>query len=73
MCACGLAATMRPMEIRVVLVTVEPPAGQVRVMPNRGQADAADDDKEIEFTGWLGLLRVLSEVTARPSGFSRGP
>jgi len=42
-------------------------------MPNRGQADAADDDKEIEFTGWLGLLRVLSEVTARPSGFSRGP
>src|SRR6516162_7351255 len=70
MSACGLAATMRPMEIRVVLVTVEPPAGQVRVMPNRGQADAADDDEEIEFTGWLGLLRVLSEGAARPSGFS---
>jgi hypothetical protein len=61
------------MEILIVLATVEPLAGTVRIMRDRGHAGADDEDEEIGFTGWLGLLRVLSEVTARPSGSSPGP
>jgi len=64
---------MRRVEILIVLVTVEPPAGHIRVRPHRGQAGGGGEDEEIGFTGWLGLLRVLSEITARPSGSSPGP
>jgi hypothetical protein len=64
---------MKRMEILIVLVTVEPPAGHVRIMPSSGQAGGGDEAEEIGFTGWLGLLRVLSEVTAELGGSSPGP
>jgi hypothetical protein len=42
-------------EILISLDATDPPAGRVRV-PGRAEPE------EIRFTGWLGLLRVLSEV-----------
>jgi hypothetical protein len=53
-------------EIRIVLDRAEPPAGRLRVIPAPGQAPAPRTDQEIGFTGWLGLLRALYEVTAEP-------
>ena len=32
-------------------------------MPGAGHAHRPGDDDEIRFTGWLGLLRALYEVT----------
>ena len=51
------------MEIRIVLDRAEPPAGRLRVVGAPGQ--------EIGFTGWLGLLRALYEVTAEPGEAAR--
>ena len=48
------------MEVRISLDTLDPPAGRVRVMPG-------SDDAEMYFTGWLGLLRVLYQVTGSPA------
>ncbi len=53
------AATKRhpaPVEIEISLGEREPPAGLVRV---------ADGDP-VPFAGWLGLLRVLSELMTSP-------
>jgi len=47
-------------EVRISLDTLDPPAGRVRVMPG-------SDDAEMYFTGWLGLLRVLYQVTGSPA------
>ena len=47
----------------MVLDRVEPPAGRLRVVPGAGHAHRPGDDDEIRFTGWLGLLRALYEVT----------
>lgn len=49
------------MEIRIILDRVEPPAGRLRVVPGHGRA--GQKDTEVCFTGWLGLLRALYEVT----------
>jgi hypothetical protein len=57
------ACTMGPVEIRIVLDRAEPPAGRLRVVPGPGHAHRPEPDREIEFTGWLGLLRALGEVT----------
>ena len=56
------AFMMGPVEILVVLDRVEPPGGRLRVVSPR-HADRPAKDKEIRFTGWLGLLRALYEVT----------
>ena len=53
-------------EIRIVLDIVEPPAGRLWVVRGPGQADHPGRKQEISFTGWLGLLRVLYEMTAAP-------
>ena len=53
---------MGPMEIRIVLDQAEPPAGRVRVVPGDGQVPPVTAG-EIRFTGWLGLLKALYEVT----------
>ena len=42
-------------EILISLDATDPPAGRIRV-PGR------EEPEEIRFTGWLGLLRVLSDV-----------
>jgi hypothetical protein len=58
-------------EIRIVLDRAEPPAGRLRVVRAAGQAPAPRADQEIGFTGWLGLLRALYEVTAEPGESAR--
>jgi len=64
---------MGRVEIRMVLDQVEPPAGLLRVVPVAGHAHRARSDEEIRFTGWLGLLRALYEVTgAAGSGAAPG-
>src|SRR5262249_31455218 len=58
-------------EIRIVLDRTEPPAGRLRVLRAPGQAPAHRPDQDIGFTGWLGLLRALYEVTAEPGEGAR--
>ena len=52
-------------EIRIVLEAVEPPVGTLRVV--RGTGRLHDPAREvIGFSGWLGLLRALYELTTQP-------
>jgi hypothetical protein len=46
-------------EVRIALDALDPPAGTIRV---------SGDDTELRFAGWLGLLRVLYQVTGAPAG-----
>ncbi|HET9967875.1 MAG TPA: hypothetical protein VFQ68_06525 [Streptosporangiaceae bacterium] len=48
------------MEILIALDATDPPAGRVRV-PDR------EAHEEVRFAGWLGLLRVLSELMGSPA------
>jgi len=50
-------------EIRIVLGQAEPPAGRLRVVPGDGLDRGPVMAGEIRFTGWLGLLKALYEVT----------
>ena len=59
-------------EIRIVLDRADPPAGRLRVVRAPGQHPGPRAGQEIGFTGWLGLLRALYEVTAEP-GQGAGP
>ena len=59
-------------EIRIVLDRTEPPAGRLRVLRAAGQDPGPGAGQDIGFTGWLGLLRALYEVTAEP-GQGAGP
>ena len=68
------AGTMGGVEIRIVLDRAEPPAGRLRVVRAPGQDPMPRGGQEIGFTGWLGLLRALYEVTAEPGESARpGP
>ncbi len=49
------------MEVRIALDALDPPAGRVRVIPG-------SEDAGLRFTGWLGLLRVLYQVTGTAAG-----
>jgi len=61
-------------EIRILLDRAEPPAGRLRVVRAPGQAPGPCADQEIGFSGWLGLLRALYEVTAESGQGARpGP
>ena len=55
-------------EIRIVLDRVEPPSGRLRVVsdPGHDHCPEEEEEEEIRFTGWLGLLRALYEVTGVP-------
>ena len=57
---------MGQMEIRIILDRAEPPAGRLRAVPDPGHCHAGQDE-EIRFTGWLGLLKALYEVTGGPT------
>jgi hypothetical protein len=59
-------------EIRIVLDRAEPPAGRLRVVRAPGEDPGPGAGRDIGFTGWLGLLRALYEVTAEP-GQGAGP
>jgi len=52
-------------EIRIVLDRAEPPAGRLQVFVDP-EAHEPHVGQEISFSGWLGLLRALYEVTAEP-------
>jgi hypothetical protein len=62
---------MGEVEIRIVLDIVEPPAGRLWLVRDPGRADHRGSEQEISFTGWLGLLRALYEVTAEPGAGTR--
>ena len=49
-----------------MLDRAEPPAGRLQVFVDPEQAHEPRVGQEISFTGWLGLLRALYEVTAEP-------
>jgi hypothetical protein len=63
------AGTLGRVEIRIVLDRAEPPAGRLRVVDS-GQAHEPRGGQEVGFSGWLGLLRALYEVTAEPGDAS---
>jgi hypothetical protein len=65
------AETVGCVEIRIVLDRAEPPAGRLRVVRDPGRAHHPGSEQEISFTGWLGLLRALYEVTAEPGAGTR--
>ena len=54
---------MGPVEILISLDTIDPPVGRLRVTSGPGSVLGRGEDKEFRFTGWLGLLRALYEVT----------
>jgi hypothetical protein len=58
--------TIASVEIRIVLDRAEPPVGRLQVVRTPGQDPGPRAGQEISFTGWLGLLRALYEVTAEP-------
>jgi hypothetical protein len=49
------------MEIRVILDSVDPPTGRLGV--TSGAGPGRDDQRDVSFAGWLGLLRALYLVT----------
>lgn len=57
-------------EIVISLDAIEPPVGRLRLASGPGSAAGRGDDKEFRFTGWLGLLRALYEVTGASAGGS---
>jgi hypothetical protein len=68
MCKRARSETVDRVEIRVVLDTIDPPAGHLQVTANSGPARAGsgracDEMSEVSFTGWLDLLRALYLVT----------
>ena len=53
-------------EILIAFDATEPPAGRVR-LPGH------DEHEDVRFTGWLGLLRVLSELMGSPAPDGKEP
>lgn len=51
-----------PVEIRIQMDRVDPPAGRLSIVAADGR-DPGRQAEEICFTGWLGLLRALYEAT----------
>jgi len=64
---------MGRMEIRIVLDQVEPPSGRLGAVAESGQDDRQVAAGEIQFTGWLGLLRALYEATGANGPGPPGP
>lgn len=57
----------RQVEILISLDTIDPPVGQLRVASAPETAPECGEGKEFRFTGWLGLLRALYDVTGSPA------
>jgi hypothetical protein len=58
----------RRVEILISLDSIDPPVGQLRVTSPPGTVPERGEGKEFRFTGWLGLLRALYDVTGSPAG-----
>jgi hypothetical protein len=52
-------------QIHISLTQVEPPAGTLWLQPGPGMCDEQLGE-EVTFTGWLGLIRVLSHLIGAP-------
>jgi hypothetical protein len=68
MCTAPRSENVDGVEIRIVLDTMDPPAGHLQVTAGGGPAGvdprrACDEMPAVFFTGWLDLLRALSLVT----------
>jgi hypothetical protein len=68
MCNRDGSETVNRVEIRIILDTLDPPAGHLQVTAIAWQARddsgrAVDEMPAVCFTGWLDLLRALSLVT----------
>jgi hypothetical protein len=59
------------MDVLIRLRRGDPPAGSVVTLSRRRDPQRVEP-AEIEFVGWLGLLRVLAEVTAEMAQASDG-
>ncbi|MDN5853652.1 MAG: hypothetical protein L0K86_12575, partial [Actinomycetia bacterium] len=56
----------RWVEIRIWLDHLDPPAGRLRrVGPPERRGGAVVEPAEVDFAGWLGLLRALDELIGR--------
>jgi len=55
-------------EIVISLDAIEPPVGRLRVASGPGSSQGRGEDEEFLFTGWLGLLRALYQVTGASAG-----
>ncbi len=64
-------ATMKQVEIRIILERLEPPCGHVSVVADPGLPHHPRDRVDLPFTGWLGLLKALYEVTGGAGGQPR--
>jgi hypothetical protein len=62
----------RRVEILISLETIDPPVGQLWVASPHGSVPERGEGKKFRFTGWLGLLRALYDVTGPPAGESAG-
>ena len=63
------------MQIHISLTQVEPPGGTVWLQLDPGPCDGQPSE-EVSFTGWLGLIRVLSHLIGPPPdprGAAGGP
>ena len=52
-------------QIHIRLTQVEPPAGTAWLQPAPGPCDEQPGE-DVPFTGWLGLIRVLSHLIGPP-------
>ncbi len=66
MAACGQDRSGAVLvQIHINLTQVAPPAGILWFQPGADPCDCEPGD-EISFTGWLGLIRVLSHLIGPP-------
>lgn len=55
------------MQIQITLAAVEPPAGTMRVVSASVPAPSKENQDELAFAGWLGMLRALSDLISSAS------
>lgn len=60
------------MDILISLDSLDPPVGRLRVTSGPRSGVGGMGNEESRFTGWLGLLRALYEVTG-PDGAHAAP
>jgi hypothetical protein len=59
------------MKIEITIDSLDPPLGWV-ICRAEVAPTPDEDERGVEFVGWLGLLRVLDDLIGAP-GRSRGP
>ncbi len=59
---------MRRVEIRIIIERPDPPCGRLSVIATAEQGQHLPDPVAFCFTGWLGLLKALYEVTGAAGG-----